>query len=100
MCAEVIQLPDTMERQWRVYESAIQKLMRESGIDAEVGKVALGRVKPIYLRCATPLAIPHVSDPEAVLKQINSWASQLGTGLLVEIILREVALINLRKERG
>ncbi len=98
MGTNVVSLPDRMERQWRVYESNIQELMRENGIDADVGKVALARVKPIYLRCAKSHAIPHVSDPEAVLQEVNRWASQLGTGLLMEIILREVALINLRGE--
>lgn len=100
MSAEIVQLPDTMERQWRVYETALQKLMRKNGIDAEVAKTALSTVKQIYLRCATPHDIPKVSDPEAILLEVNRWVSRLGTDLLTEIIVREVALINLRGEGG
>jgi hypothetical protein len=100
MGSEVVHLPDTMHRQWRVYEARLQELMQENGIDAEIAKIALARIKPIYLRCVTPLPLSDVSDAEAVLKQINSWVSQLGTGLLLEIILREAELIRLRREGG
>jgi len=100
MNAEIVQMPDTMHRQWRVYEAGFQELMRANGIDAEVAKIALDRLKPIYLRYSAPHAIQESSDPEAVLKQVNIWASQLATGLMTEIILREIALINLRGKGG
>lgn len=100
MSAELFRMPDTMHRQWRVYEARLHEIMRANGTDAEVAKIALERIKPIYLRCATPLPLPDVSDTETVLKQVNSWVSQLGTGLMTEIIVREVELINLRGKGG
>lgn len=100
MDAEIIQLPTTMERQWRVYEIALQKLMRENGVDAETSKAVLDRVKPIYLRCATPHEIPQGSSPEIVLWEINQWVNRVSTDLLTEIVVRELALINLRGKAG
>lgn len=84
-----------MELQWREYETALQKLMRENGVDAETSKEVLGRVKPIYLRCARPLDVPNMSG-EMFLFEINRWVSRLSADLLTEIVVRELVLINLR----
>lgn len=96
----VTQLPDPMQRQWRVFEALLRRELGAVGVDPDVADVALERIKPIYLRHAKPSEIPDGASPEEQLKAFNDWVTQFGTGMLLEILIREIQLINLRGEGG
>lgn len=95
---KVVQLPDSMQRQWRVFEAPLRRELGAAGVDPDVADVALERIKPLYLRHAKPNPIPDDASPEERLKAINDWVTQFGGGLLLEILIREIQLINLREE--
>lgn len=97
---KVIQLPDSMQRQWRVFEALLRRELGAVGVDPDVADVALERIKPIYLRHAKPNPIPEDASPEEQLRAFNDWVTQFGTGMLLEIMIREIQLINLRGEGG
>ena len=97
---KVAQLPDSMQRQWRVFEALLRRELGAVGVDPDVADVALERIKPLYLQHAKPNPIPEDASPEEQLKAINDWATQFGGGLLLEILIREIQLINLRGEGG
>ncbi len=96
----VVQLPDSMQRQWRVFEGPLRRGLDVAGVAPDVADVALERIKPLYLRHAKPNPIPEDASPEEQLKAINDWVTQFGGGLLLEILIREIQLINLRGEGG
>lgn len=96
----VTQLPDSMQRQWRVFEALLRRELGAVGVDPAVSDVALERIKPLYLRHAKPSEIPDGASPEEQLKAFNDWVTQFGAGLLLEILIREIQLINLRGEEG
>ncbi len=97
---KVIQLPDSMQRQWRVFEALLRRELGAAGVDHTIADLALERVKPLYLRHAKPNPIPEGASPEEQLKAINDWVTQFGGFLLLEILIREIELINLRGKRG
>lgn len=97
---KVIELPDSMQRQWRVFEALLRRELGAVGVDHDVADAALGRIKPLYLRHAKPNEIPDGASPDEQLKAINDWVTQFGCGLLLEILIREIQLINLRGEGG
>lgn len=97
---KVIQLPDSMQRQWRVFEALLRRELGAAGVDPDVSDVALERIKPLYLKHAKPNPIPEDASPEEQLKAINDWVTQFGGGLLLEILIREIQLINLRGDGG
>lgn len=97
---KVIELPDSMQRQWRVFEAMLRRELSAAGVDPDVADVALERIKPIYLRHAKPNEIPNGASPEEQMKAINDWVTQFGGGMLLEILIREIQLINLRGEGG
>lgn len=96
----VVQLPDSMQRQWWVFETLLRRELGAAGVDPDVADLALERVKPLYLRHAKPDPIPEGASPEEQLKAINDWVTQFGGFLLLEILIREIQLINLRGEGG
>lgn len=102
MEAKVISLPDRMERQWRVYETGLRTRMKESGIDSTMAEYALARLKPVYMRYSLVrvVEIPAEASPDQAVKIVNDWLSQLGSGLMLEILLRDVELYRLRGEGG
>lgn len=96
----VIQLPDSMQRQWRVYEDVLRRELGAIGVDSAVSGVALERVKPLYLHHAKPKEIPEGASRDEQLKVVNEWVSQFGSGLLMEVLIREIQLIYMRGEGG
>lgn len=96
----VVQLPDSMQRQWRVFEALLRREFPAAGFDPDVVDIALERIKPLYLKHARPNPIPDDASPEDRLMAINDWVTQFGAGLLLEILIREIQLINLRGEVG
>lgn len=90
----VVELPDSMQRQWRVYEKMLDDFMRAHGSGA--GEIAhvLRNVKPVFLQYATQnLSAPlDPADPDAVVRQLNAWVQGIVCGLLEEVVAREIRL--------
>lgn len=43
-----------------------------------------------------PTQIPDGADLETVIKLLNQWVFEFGSGLLMEIVVREIELFRLR----
>lgn len=96
----VIQLPDTMHRQWRVFEDLLRQELVANGADPAVSELALARIKPLYLKHSKPREIHAGASREEQFQAINEWVTQLGGFLLLEVLIREIQLISLRGEGG
>lgn len=94
----VVHLPDTRPYQWRLFETMLRHELATISIDSAVSDIALENIKQIYQRHAKPNEMPDASSPEELLRTFNTWVTRLGCGLLIEILIREVELINLRGE--
>lgn len=93
--SNVHELPDSMQRQWRVFEGMLKAgLATEGGCTAAEINHACAKLKPIYLQYAQPKDFS--GDPEKVLQEFNTWVrTQIG-GLLLTIAARDVELFRLR----
>jgi len=96
----VIQLPDSMPRQWRVFEDLLRRELDTIGADPAVSELALARLKPLYLKHSKPREIPAGASRDEQLQAINEWVTQLAGFLLLEVLIREIQLIRLRGEGG
>lgn len=91
---DIHQLPDSMQRQWRVFERVLKNFMVEASCSAAEIDYALGQLKPLYLRYAQPNQFS--GDPETVLKELNEWVQTQLSGLMQVIVARDVELFRLR----
>jgi hypothetical protein len=96
--SNVVQLPDPMHRQWRVFEDMLRQELGAVGADSAVSELALARIKPIYLKHSKPREIPVGASREEQFQAINEWVTQLCGFLLLEVLIREIQLISLRGE--
>lgn len=92
--ANVVALPDSMERQWRLFEQELKELMQSSGCDANEINYVFEQVKPIYLEYAKPNCFS--GNPEKLLEELNFWVRKQTFGFLNIIIAKEVELYRLR----
>lgn len=93
MTGVVIDFPETMQRQWLVFEAAMLGTMQQIGLPPdEVGHL-LVTLKPIYLRWARPEQFS--GSPEELAVALNAWHHKIVYGLLLEIMTREVNLYRL-----
>lgn len=90
---EVTKLPDTMHRQWRVYEGRLRAGLLDAGASAEETDFALGRLKPVYLEAASP-AMFTVGERsmDQVVAELNVWVKTQIGALLQHIAARDVLL--------
>ena len=92
----VVALPDTMHRQWRVFESVLRDWLKSSmGCTPDEIDHACEQLKPFYLRFAQPKAISR-DDPEKFLAELNEWVQSQISGLLQLVAVRDVELYRLR----
>lgn len=98
MPGNVVEMPDSMQRQWRVIEARLRRELDAVGVVPAASVVALERIKPIYLRHAKPNEIPDGASPDEQVKAVNDWVTQLCCGMLLELLSREIQLIYLRGE--
>lgn len=91
---DVHHLPDSMQRQWRVYEGLLKDCLATGGCTAAEINYACTQLKPIYLQYSQPKEIPM--DPETVLKELNDWVQAQIFGLLQIIVVRDIELFRLK----
>lgn len=92
--AQVFQLPDTMERQWRVIEPDLRRALAEGLCTPAETEHIVTTMKPMYLQVATAKSedISAMSPDEAVAS-VDAWVKGLLYGLLVQIVARELTLL-------
>lgn len=97
----IIALPDSMQRQWRVYERALGHHMRRNGADTNEISHVLQALKPVFLQYATQNLSASIDsmNPDAAVTQLNAWVQGIVGGLLEEVAAREVRLFRLEGPR-
>jgi len=93
--SNVHQLPDSMQRQWRVFEGHLRKTMAtECGCTAAEINYTCAQLKPIYLKYSQPNDLS--GDPNKLLLELNTWVRTQINGLLLTVAARDVELFRLR----
>ena len=93
--SKVIAFPDSMERQWGVFERELRAEYLATNSDlAELDHV-LQQIKPLYIEQATPRAFV-MNNPDEVLAAINEWVHGLVWGLLTALLACEIDLYRLK----
>ncbi len=95
--SNVIQLPDSMQRQWREMEAALRPVFQQLWDASNDEQDALcAALKPIFLKYAKPLDIAvSQGNPDEAISELQAWVFQLANGLMSEIARREMMLIRL-----
>lgn len=97
---DVILMPDSMEKAWIVFECDLRPFMLAMGTRPEVVDAALTAVRPVYLGYAGVPAVRvgqiGVEVSPALVDALNEHMRRVTTGLLTEVLRREVELIELR----
>ena len=93
----IVRLPDSMQRQWRVYEPLLKEFMRSIECDEEEINYACEKLKPLYLKFAAPKQFS--GDPEKILVELNVWVQVQILGLMQTVLVRDVELFRLRGRR-
>lgn len=94
MSADVRYLPDRMERQWRTFEAALQTALSNRGCASDEIDHALGALKPVFMQYARVHRIRNLraDSVDQALQDLSDWVSDFGTGLMLEIVYRELEL--------
>lgn len=93
--SNVHELPDSMQRQWRVFDRILKaELAMEGGYTVAEINHACVKLKPIYLEYSQPKDFS--GDPNKVLLELNTWVRTQIIGLLLTIAARDVELFRLR----
>lgn len=90
----VIGFPETMTRQWHIFERVIGDVLADLGLPDDEITHALSVIRPIYLRFGKPENFKGTTAEEAV-DSLNRWVQQLTSGLLLEVVSRELELYRL-----
>jgi len=88
--SNITKLPDSFERQWRVYEAQIREAMVEFPQDET--EHAVTSLKPVYLRAvkATPFTINATG--EELVHELNAWVNKQVFTMMKEVLIREIEL--------
>lgn len=93
----IVRLPDSMRRQWRAMEPEFCAWLTGLGYTEAEAAIAVERLKGVYLRHAIPKRVTiGRDDVEGGIAEVEGWVKQLATGLLIEVLIREIELIGLR----
>ena len=94
----VIQLPDTFELQWRVYEGQIRAHFGQLGAATpnEIDYV-VAQLKPIYLEAAR-MGFSSSTSVETLVQELNAWVNKQVFSMMQEIAIRDIELYRLRGE--
>ncbi len=98
---KIIHLPDSKHRQWRTLEPEYYAGLLASGYSEEETAAGVAKLKEVFLKYEMSKRV--ILDPNNIAKseaEIESWLKPLVIGLMYEILMREIELINLRGEGG
>jgi hypothetical protein len=93
--SNITQLPDSFERQWRVYEGQLQTHFAAAGASLDEIDHAAAKLKPIYLDAAR-MNFTSGATGDALVQELNAWVNQQVFGMMTHIALRDVELYRLR----
>jgi hypothetical protein len=95
--SNVVKLPDSMQRSWRVFEGDLRQQLALGGCSRAEIEHTVQTLKPIFLSEAMSRDVVVAGlDPDDAVKVVNAWVRVLVSGLLAQIALREVELFRLR----
>lgn len=95
----VIQLPEPASRQWRTVEPEFYDLLRGMGCTDAESAIAVERLKAVYLKYSMSRRVTIDPGDVGVIAEMEDWVRRLVTGLMFEVLVREVELLRLRGER-
>ena len=94
--SNVTHLPDSMQRQWRVYEAGLRKHFGTHGASSAELEYAVATLKPIFLKAASPVSFSGELGGYQLLKSVNEWVYGQIYELLLHVALRDAELYRLR----
>lgn len=94
--SNITRLPDSFERQWRVYEGELREhFAAADATPDEIDHVA-ACLKPIYMQSARMSFSRNSSDGEQVVRDLNAWVQSQVFRLMLEVAIRDIELYRLR----
>lgn len=92
--AQVFQLPDSMQRQWRAVEVDLRRALAAVRCTEAEAEHIVCTMRPMYLELATAKSedISTMTGDDAVAS-VEAWVKGLLYGLLVQIAARELTLL-------
>ncbi len=98
---KIVQLPDSKHRHWRALEPEYYAGLLATGYSEEEATAGVGKLKEVFMRydMAKRLTI-NPADIPGTEAEIEAWLKPLVTGLMHEILMREIELFRLREKVG
>lgn len=97
----VVQLPDSKHRQWRSLEPEYYAGLLATGYTEAETAACVSRLKGVFLKYDMAKRVTLNPDDIAGSEaEIEDWLKPLVTGLMHEILMREIELFRLRGEGG
>ena len=94
MTNNVVHLPDSMQRQWLIFEAELRNVMTSERLSNDEITYTCERIKPVYLRYAQ--SAKFSGDGDKVVQELNDWVFAQIFGLLQVLAARELELYRLR----
>lgn len=94
----IVQLPDSFERQWRVYEGQLRAHFSQPGAATpDEVEYLTAQLKPIYLDAAR-MEFSSSATGDALVRELNTWVNRQVASMMLEIAARDIELHRLRGE--
>ncbi len=95
---DVVQLPDSFERQWRVYEGLLRNALDAHSTSKSGADYAMSKMKLIFIRSNRyPFDKDQISGkPDDIVADLNAWVKAQVFSLMLEVVARDVELFQLR----
>lgn len=95
--SNVVQLPDSMHREWRACAQALHDGLVGMGCTDAEAVACVPRLRDIFMKYGAPKTVGiNVHDVDASQAAIEGWINPMVTGLMCELLIREVKLYRLR----
>lgn len=91
----ITKLPDSFERQWRVYEGQLRAHFAAAGASCDEIEHVAAKLKPIYLGSAR-MSFTTDATGETLVRELNTWVNKQVLGMMIHIALRDVELYRLQ----
>lgn len=91
----ITELPDSFERQWRVYEGQLRAFYSPHGVAPNEFEYAAGRLKPIYLEAAR-MSFTSSATHEVMVRELNTWVNRQVFSMMAHLVARDIQLYRLR----
>ena len=89
--SNVTELPDSMQRQWRVVEAGLRASLTTGETEPGAIEAALAALKPVFLKWTQPRE-SFTGPPDEAVAFLDHWAYTIMVGLMLELVNLEVEL--------